>query len=133
MYRLLSSSVLMVLAVSVFAAPRVAVPLLAQAPSVDGTLADGEWDGAAQITGLQDNTSRQMAQRQMRVLLGYDDAGIHLAMVSPVGNVPTPPEHELGVLAGQYARGVHRQAVWAPGLLPPRALPPRRSHRAGTD
>ncbi|MCZ7644648.1 MAG: DUF6067 family protein [Planctomycetota bacterium] len=66
--------------------PILAVPRLSKAPTLDGKLEPGEWDGAAGFGGFQPHNSSHHpeANRLTRAWFGYDDARFYLAVKIPV-------------------------------------------------
>lgn len=71
--------------------PQLTVPRLATAPTIDGTVAPGEWDRAGAATGFFHYLERQLADQQPVVLMGYDDDNLYLCYVVPArrGQAPT--------------------------------------------
>ncbi len=66
--------------------PLLRVPRLARAPSLDGRIGAGEWDGAAALTGLVSyplGGALAPPEQQATFFLGYDGAFLYLAMRSP--------------------------------------------------
>ena len=60
------------------------VPRVRQAPTLDGTLAEGEWDGAAATCGIISQFGKVAHPRQAVFWVGYDAANVYLACRSTV-------------------------------------------------
>ena len=65
--------------------PVLRCPKLRAAPTIDGTLAPGEWAQAAALTGMVSHTLGGIVPnvQQVTFYLGYDDRFLYLAMHSP--------------------------------------------------
>jgi len=66
--------------------PRLTVLRMAKPPTIDGTLAPGEWAGATPLTGFARFRSERLGPRQPRVWLAWSDACLLVAV-----EVPVPP------------------------------------------
>ncbi|MHC5055281.1 MAG: glycoside hydrolase domain-containing protein [Planctomycetota bacterium] len=63
--------------------PRLVVPRLERAPTVDGVLAPGEWDRAAAVTGFIGATGKfggRMVPYESRIWLGHDGTRLYLGV-----------------------------------------------------
>ena len=74
--------------------PRLTVPKLAKAPTIDGTMADGEWDRSAAVTGFMGATGsfgKVIVPKNARIYLGQDDENIYVAVWTQLapGEKPT--------------------------------------------
>jgi len=84
--------VLLVLCVGVFAAPpEFAIPYIQKAPTIDGVINPGEWDGATSLTGLKVFATQQLAKDATVLWVAYDDENLYVAYkcfgpVTPVGH-----------------------------------------------
>lgn len=63
--------------------PFFTAPRLAQPPVIDGTMASGEWDRAAAVTGFMELNTRKLAERQVTAYMGYDDEYLYVAFHCP--------------------------------------------------
>ncbi len=76
------------------ARPRLVVPKLPEAPTIDGTMDAGEWDRAAAVTGFMGATGsygKVMVPKNARIYLGQDDEKIYIAVWTQLapGEKPT--------------------------------------------
>ena len=87
------------------AAPQMAtVAPFADSPSIDGTLAEGEWDGSLRVPGLMNYEDGFLVPYEMGVRFGYDRENIYIAIVSEL-----PPDGTL--VAQQTRRGANPQQL----------------------
>jgi len=63
--------------------PYMVIPKTARPPVIDGKLADGEWDGAAKITGFV-NGSIYLVDTQPFFYVTYDDKNLYVAYQGPI-------------------------------------------------
>ena len=93
--------------------PLLTLPFLAEPPSIDGQMAEGEWDSAAAVTGFSELNARTVSTRQTTVFTGFDDEHLYVAFRCPhEGKVqPLPP--------GRDQRGNHTSEAVEVWLLPP--------------
>ena len=71
--------------------PFLRLPRLAQAPTIDGRLASGEWDHAAATAGFSCfdlGWALAPPWLQTTVWLGWDESNLYLAMRAPYGGAP---------------------------------------------
>jgi len=66
--------------------PRVTAMKMAKAPTIDGVVDAGEWEGATPLSGLALFPSAAIAARQPVIRVGWNDAGLLVAV-----EVPLPP------------------------------------------
>jgi len=66
--------------------PRVTAMKMAKAPTIDGVVDAGEWEGATPLSGLALFPSAAIAARQPVIRVGWNDAGLLVAI-----EVPLPP------------------------------------------
>src|SRR5580658_4944475 len=59
------------------------IPFTSQAPTIDGTIRDDEWQHALSINALQ-TTEGAVSTRQTRFWLMWDEDNLYLAMRSPL-------------------------------------------------
>jgi len=84
--------VLLVLSVVAFAAPQeFAIPYIDKAPTIDGVINPGEWDGATSLTGLKVLGTKELAKDPTVLWVAYDDENLYVAYkcfgpVTPVGH-----------------------------------------------
>ncbi len=71
--------------------PITQIPRVANRPVVDGRRAPGEWDEATLISGFLSIPELELADRQTRVRLCYDDVALYALFTSPVEQ-PLPVE-----------------------------------------
>ena len=64
------------------AEPKIVIPRMAEAPTIDGKLAPGEWKGAAEVAGMIDQFERTAHARQATFWIGYDDQNVYVAQRS---------------------------------------------------
>ena len=69
---------------STLSAPLLAATRWSTAPTVDGVLAAGEWDGAASASGIVDLQSRELLAVQPRFWFAFDDSALYFAVAVPV-------------------------------------------------
>ena len=74
--------------------PKLTVPKLATAPTVDGTMAEGEWDRAAAVTGFIGATGsfgKVMVPKESRIYLAQDGETLYIAVWTELapGEKPT--------------------------------------------
>jgi hypothetical protein len=93
--------------------PLLTIPRLAKAPTVDGVLAEGEWDAAAAVMGFAELNSRKWAERQTTVFAGYDERGIYFAFRCPHHGRIEPAEVGRDEVGGHQTEAIE---VW---LQPP--------------
>lgn len=63
--------------------PEFAVPLVAQAPQIDGRLEAAEWQGAAVVHGFVMHSGHQLDSRGMQLLASYDRTHLYLGFRAP--------------------------------------------------
>ena len=76
-------------------APTLTIPKVVKAPTVDGKLADGEWDNAAATTGLISQFGKVAHPRQVIYWLAYDKENVYVACQStlyPEEEKPKSPQ-----------------------------------------
>ena len=59
---------------------KITVPHLAEAPSIDGKLAAGEWESACSLTGFIDGSLGVQADESTQVLAGFDEHNLYAAI-----------------------------------------------------
>lgn len=65
--------------------PRIVIPKLSSAPTIDGQMRDDEWGDAAIITGMGLHRARgRLDYRQAKMWVGYDEERLYMAVKSPV-------------------------------------------------
>ncbi len=62
---------------------RAAIPRLAKAPTIDGTVEDAEWSGAFACDGVLYPMTVNLFPRRAQWRLGWDDAGLYVASHTP--------------------------------------------------
>ena len=66
-----------------YKAPSLVIPYAAQKPTIDGEIADAEWQGAASLNALQ-STDKRVSPRQTRFWVTWDEDNLYIAMRSPL-------------------------------------------------
>jgi hypothetical protein len=80
----LSLAILVVVSAAQAATPTLTIPKLANAPSIDGRMAPGEWDDAAGMSGIVSQLDGFAHPRQAVFFVAYDDENLYLAQRSTV-------------------------------------------------
>ena len=77
---------------------------LAKAPTIDGRIAGGEWDGAFQVPGVTDYRDGFLVPYGIKVRFAYDRENLYFALVSEL-----PPDNRL--VAKQTRKGANPQQL----------------------
>ncbi|MBT4814599.1 MAG: hypothetical protein HON70_02815, partial [Lentisphaerae bacterium] len=93
--------------------PRIVIPKLAEAPTVDGTLRVDEWSAAVALTGFTILNDRVLSERQAVVYLGYTDSHVYAAFSCPLTGQVKKQAMARDAMGGNETHGAE---LW---LVPP--------------
>jgi len=71
-------------------APMIRLSPISKAPTIDGVLKPGEWDGAASTNVFHELLKQNVITPLSKVMIGYDDKNIYVAAEMPVVNGGPP-------------------------------------------